>query len=183
MVSVSPSPAMNPQHPWSSYGEFRPDPALRSYFILMAVLTLPAIFITLPLFLARYHTLRYRLDEHGVWMRVGLLFRKESNLTYRRIQDVHVTRGLIQRWFGLSNVAIQTASGSATAEITIEGVRDADALRDFLYARMRGAQDDRESTPAVAGTGAAAPEDEALALLREVRDSIRALGEKLERGS
>ncbi|MCA9305239.1 MAG: PH domain-containing protein [Phycisphaerales bacterium] len=168
--------------PWESRDVFRPDTALRSYYILMGVLSLPAIFITLPIFLARYHTLRYRLDEHGVWMRVGLLFRKESNLTYRRIQDVHVTRGLIQRWFGISSVAIQTASGSATAEITIEGVRDADALRDFLYARMRGAKDDHAATPEAPSTGEPEP-DEALVLLREVRDALRALNEKPERQS
>lgn len=181
MASVGVADDVRVRQPWSGHGEFRPDPALRSYYLLMAVLTLPAIFVTLPLFMARYHTLRYRLDEHGVWMRVGLLFSKESNLTYRRIQDVHVTRGLIQRWFGISSVAIQTASGSATAEITIEGVRDADALRDFLYARMRGARDEPEH--ARADEAGQSPGDEALMLLREVRDALKSLGERLERGS
>ncbi len=156
--------------PWLSGGEFRPDPALKTYFIVLSILTLPGVFIALPMLMARYHTLRYRLDDHGVSMKVGLLFRKESNLTYRRIQDVHVTRGLLQRWFGLSSVAVQTASGSSTAEVTLEGVRDADALRDFLYDRMRGARDDGGAE--TSGASASAPADEALVLLREIRDSL-----------
>lgn len=159
--------------PWLSGGEFRPDPALKTYFIVLSILTLPGVFVALPMLMARYHTLRYRLDDHGVSMKVGLLFRKESNLTYRRIQDVHVTRGLLQRWFGLSSVAVQTASGSSTAEVTLEGVRDADALRDFLYERMRGARDD-DGGAETGGARASAPADEAMALLREIRDSLAA---------
>lgn len=158
--------------PWVGGGVFRPDPVLRTYYIVLSILTLPGVFIALPIYLARYHTLRYRMDDHGVWMQVGLLFRKESNLTYRRIQDVHVTRGLLQRWFGISSVAIQTASGSATAEITIEGVRDADALRDLLYQRMRGAQDEESPDPAAAGETLRG-DDGALVLLREIRDALR----------
>ena len=49
--------------------------------------------------------------------------------------------------------------------MTIEGVADPDGLRDWLYARMRGVHDH----PLPART---APADEALALLREIRELL-----------
>ena len=105
----------------------------------------------------------------------GVLFRREINLTYRRIQDIHVTRNLFQRWMGLATVAIQTASGSSAPEMSIEGILRYEELRDFLYSRMRGA---RGETEAPAGAPPAEqPADEALALLREIRDGLIALRE------
>ena len=162
---------------------------LLTYYILTAALTVVGFpFIILPL-LFRYHTLRYRFDDDGISMSWGVLFHKEIQLTYRRIQDIHVTRNLLQRWMGLANVAIQTASGSAGAEMTIEGVLEADELRDYLYQQMRGVRGEREhatpvtppaaiAPPSVAPTTAASvdPQDEALELLRQIRDEVRALG-------
>jgi len=150
----------------------RPDPTLMRYYLVVAILTGPLFPIFIVERYCRYRTLRYRFDDEGVWMSWGLLFKREINLTYRRIQDIHVSRGLIQRWFGLAVVQIQTASASATPEMTIEGVLEADALRDFLYQRMRGARGEREE----ADPGATPVEgDELLETLREVRDALRAL--------
>jgi putative membrane protein len=102
----------------------------------------------------------------------GVLFRREINLTYRRIQDIHVTRNIFQRWMGLATVAIQTASGSAGPEMSIEGIVRYDELRDFLYSRMRGA---RGEVDVKRESGEVAPADEALQLLREIRDELAAL--------
>jgi uncharacterized protein len=146
----------------------RPDPRLMTHYLITAALTIIGFpIVIIPLWI-RYHTIRYRFDAEGVGMSVGFLFKRETYLTYRRIQDIHVSRGLIQRWLGLATVAVQTASGSATPEMTIEGIADPDGLRDWLYARMRGARDERQE----AAPTAAAPGDEALALLREIRDAL-----------
>src|SRR5687767_3199529 len=118
----------------------RPCPALWKYYVVSSLLTGPAIFITLPYFWFRYYTLRYRFDNEGIHMRVGILFRREVNLTYARIQDIHLRSNFVQRWLGLANVQVQTASGSAGAEMVIEGFKEFDAIRDFLYTRMRGYQ-------------------------------------------
>lgn len=156
----------------------RPDPALLRYYGLIAALTLVGFpFVFLAGYL-RYRTLKYRFDEKGVSMSVGVLFRKEVYLTYRRIQDIHVTRNLFHRWLGLSDLAIQTASGSAGAEMTIEGLRDPEGLRDYLYARMRGMEEssaDEHSSVAENASPGASTDDEALTLLREIRDELHAL--------
>lgn len=147
----------------------RPDPSLLTYYLVVsafAVVGFPFVFTPL---LFKYLTLRYRLDEEGISMRWGVLFHKEIYLTYRRIQDIHVSRNIVQRWMGLAVVAVQTASGNSKPEMTIEGVLQADALRDFLYQKMRGAKGDDGAH--------ASPSDEALALLREIRDALPAPGD------
>ena len=150
----------------------RPDPALLTYYIWVSLLTLfgfPFVFLAHYI---RFRTLRYRFDDEGISMSWGLLFKREVLLTYRRIQDIHVSRNLFERWLGLSSVSIQTASGTAGAEMTLVGITDADRLRDYLYTRMRGA---RGESPDSAAPVELAPEDELLTLLRDILDGIRTL--------
>jgi putative membrane protein len=169
--SVRDSGAMPPFDPATIS---RPDSRLLRYYIVIALLTGPMFpVVMLPLYF-KYETLKYRFDDSGIAMSWGILFRKEIYLTYRRIQDIHLTRNLIQRWFGLATVAVQTASGNASAEMSIEGVLAADELRDYLYARMRGARGESAGT-AEHAADAAHPVDEPAVLLREIRDALRSL--------
>jgi putative membrane protein len=147
----------------------RPDPSLLVYYFLVALPTLFAFpFVFIPLWV-KYVTLQYKIDDEGVSMAWGFLFRREILLTYRRIQDIHVRRNIVHRWLGLSAVAIQTASGTSGAEMTIEGVREFEPLRDYLYTKMRGARGEPETVE----QEEAPPDDEALVLLREIRDELR----------
>jgi len=143
----------------------RPDPSLLKYYMITALLTGPGFLVlALPLFF-KYETLKYRFDDDGMSMSWGILFRREIYLTYRRIQDIHLTRNIIQRWLGLATVSIQTASGSSTPEMSVEGILEADALRDYLYTKMRGAREHHEAEKL--------PQDQALILLQEIRDLLR----------
>jgi len=153
----------------------RPHPDLWKYYIICAVLTGPALIVTLPLLYFRYHTLRYRFDSEGIHMRVGILFRREVNLTYTRIQDIHLKSGFIQRWLGLANLEVQTASGSASAELVIEGFKEFEVIRDFLYTRMRGYQAQGAKPHSAATATAVSPEADAemISLLLGIRDELR----------
>jgi putative membrane protein len=163
----------------------KPDPSLLTYYIIISALTLPAFPIVMLVHLFKYYTLRYSFDDKGVSMSYGVLFHKQVYLTYRRIQDIHVTRNIFHRWLGLAAVAVQTASGSATAEMTIEGIRNPEALRDFLYAKMRGARPefhDASTEKPAEKAEHSATEDEALQLLRGIRDDLRSLRMKWQSG-
>ena len=167
----------------------RPHQNLMTYYALAAIITGPAFpFVILPLYF-RYHTMRYRFTEEGVSMRWGVLFRKEINLTFARIQDIHLTSNFVERWLGLARIQIQTASGSAKAEMTIEGVQQFQALRDFLYSRMRGAKGGLEAgdVPPTAAPGTVDPGlgrggsvTDVVAAIREAAGELRALREAIE---
>ena len=176
----------DPHTTFEPYGITRPAPVLMKYYFLVSLLGGPLFFVPLiPLFF-KYTTLRYRFDDKGVSMSWGILFRREILLTYRRIQDIHLTRNIVQRWMGLANVAVQTASGSSGAEMSIEGILEADPLRDFLYRQMRGARGLPAADAAIATDpeGSSAPAaDEAMVLLTEIRDALVRLAPREGHGS
>lgn len=159
------------------YAIERPDRKLFTYYILASFLAGPGMPFVLVYSYFRYHTMRYRFDEEGVSMSWGILFRREINLTYARIQDIHLASNLVERYLGLARILVQTASGSSGAEMTIEGVLEYEMLRDFLYSRMRGTRHLPESR---AKTVAQIGEADLADVLREVASELRAVREALE---
>jgi putative membrane protein len=153
----------------------RPSPELFKYYLLSSLLLGPLFFVALIPLYFRYHTMRYSFDEEGISMKWGILFRREITLTYARIQDIHLTSNLIERWLRLARIQIQTASASASAEMTLEGLHEFAEVRDFLYSKMRGVKE----TPH--HPAAAAPEDDLAVVLREVAAELRVVREALEK--
>lgn len=159
------------QHEFDPRSIERPDPALMTYYLWVSLLTVLGFPFAFLAYYIRYRTLRYRFDDEGISMSVGLLFKKEVLLTYRRIQDIHVSRNLFERWLGLASISVQTASGTAGAEMTLVGIREPERLRDYLYTRMRGARGEPAAPPPgampQAGDG-----DDVLRLLTDIRDRL-----------
>ena len=154
----------------------RPHSSLLTHYALLSLLTLVAApFVFVPLYF-RYHTLRYRFDEEGIGASWGILFRREIYLTYKRIQDIHVKRNVIERWLGIGTVEVQTAAGSSSAEMKIEGLKEYEALRDYLYRHMRG----HEHLQAKTGETTPPADADAVALLAEIRDELAATRRALE---
>lgn len=149
----------------------RPHRNLFTYYALSLLVFPPLLpVLILPLWF-RYRTMRYRFTAEGISMSWGILFRREIIVNYARIQDIHLRSNLVERWLGLSKVLVQTASGNSGAEMTLEGLQEFEAIRDFLYARMRGVKD---HPPATAPTVAAPDHDgELAAALREVARELR----------
>ncbi len=116
----------------------RPHRSLWTYYLLNGLVLLPAAPVLLPYFYFRYRTLRYRFTEEGVSMSWGVLWRRQIVLNYARIQDIHLQSNVVERWLGLARIMIQTASGNAAAEMTLEGIKEFESVRDFLYSKMRG---------------------------------------------
>lgn len=157
----------------------RPEGALMVLYVLKSLAALPVCWIVIWPLLFRYKTLRYGFEDDGISVRWGILFRREVHLTYRRIQDIHVSRNIVERWLGIGTVAVQTASGSGDAEAQIEGVTEFDAIRDFLYAKSRGTRGDDRADGGDAAAATPAAEDP-VALLEEIRDTLRLLADRTE---
>jgi putative membrane protein len=113
-------------------------------------------------YVVRYRTMRFRFEEDGLAQKWGLFFRKDRFLAFARIQDINVTRGVLERMFGLGTVIVETASAQKGGAEAVEGLRDYELIRDFLQWKMRGST----VVPAAA---------EPIVLLNAIRDEVRAL--------
>lgn len=157
----------------------KPSPKLWTYYILSSFVFGPIFFVPLTYFYFRFKTMEYSFDEEGISMKWGILFRREIMLTYARIQDIHLTSNIVERWLQLARIQIQTASASATAEMTIEGLHEFELVRDFLYSKMRGVRAHATTSAATTATHAD-PNHDLAAALREVASELRAVREQLE---
>jgi membrane protein YdbS with pleckstrin-like domain len=150
----------------------RPHPNLFTYYWVSLLIFPPLLpILILPVWF-RYHTMRYKFTDEGISMSWGILFRRQIIVNYARIQDIHLRSNLIERWFGLARVLVQTASGNAGAELTLEGLKEFEAVRDFLYSRMRGVKD-HSRPPGFMVQGSAPDQAELAAALREVAHELR----------
>jgi uncharacterized membrane protein YdbT with pleckstrin-like domain len=133
---------------------------------LLGVVTLPLL---IPLYF-RYHTLRYRFDDQGLSMGYGVLFRREMHITYARMQDIHLSQNLLERWLGIGTVTVQTAGAGAGGDLRIVGVKRFEQIRDYLYERMRGVREHSRGASE-------------LSLLAEIRDSLHVAAAALAKES
>ncbi len=134
------------------------------YFFTALAFLCAAPLVLVPLYF-RYHTLWYRFEPTGVSMGYGVLFRREMQLTYARMQDIHLSQNIVERWLGIGTVTVQTAGAGGAGNLTIVGVREFNAIRDYLYAKMRGVRPDAsEPTPHAETTDA---------VLTDIRDALR----------
>ena len=140
-VAMNPSESgLHPPIPPQIAAIERPIARLMTYYVIRAALAFVALPVVLPILYFRYHTMRYKFDAEGIHMGWGILMHHEIMLNYSRIQDIHLRSNVIERWLGLARIVVQTAAGSSDSEMTLEGLTDHVAMRDFLYDRMRGAR-------------------------------------------
>jgi putative membrane protein len=176
---VNPSPPPLP-HDAAILAIERPHPNLFTYYWLTLLVFPPILpILILPMWF-RYHTMRYKFTDEGISMSWGILFRHQIIVNYARIQDIHLRSNFVERWLGLSRVLVQTASGNAGAELTLEGLQEFEAVRDFLYSRMRGVKDATRHPHAAPPPAASGGDAELAAVLREIALELRATRLALE---
>ena len=78
--------------------------------------------------LAYYRRFEYELTEDTLDISSGVISRREREIPYRRIQNVDVSRNVLQRALGIAAVDLETAGGSST-EGAIRYVVPAEATR------------------------------------------------------
>jgi hypothetical protein len=123
-------------------------------------------------------------------IRRGIWIVSETTITYDNIQNVSVTQGPLQRYFGIANVVVQTAGGGghagphgagmSTHVGLLEGLTNAPEIRELIMLRARraagaGLGDDRTTDERESQLRGAAGEFSPahLQALREIRDALR----------
>lgn len=144
----------------------------------LVVMILPDIIAYLAIHL-RYDTTWYVLSDRSVRIRRGLWLIEEKTFTFENVQNIAIRQGPLQRHFGVSNLVVQTAGGGAVAtphgsvggahQGIIEGVHDAQQIREAIMAKVRAARD--------AGLGDSIEEAHPAALAGFSREHLDALRE------
>lgn len=80
-----------------------------------------------------YRGWSYRLDDQGIEIRSGVVFRRVTTVPRSRVQHTDVSQGPIERRYGLGTLVIYTA-GTDHARVDLPGLAHATAMavRDAL---------------------------------------------------
>jgi putative membrane protein len=89
--------------------------------------------------LAYYYRFTYEITSDTFDVTSGVFSRRSREIPYRRIQNVDVAQGIVQRVLGLAVVSIETAGGGDT-EATLQFVSESEATRLQRDIRRRTAE-------------------------------------------
>jgi membrane protein YdbS with pleckstrin-like domain len=175
------------------------DVALLVAWVVLVVVSPPVGALLLPVFFVlivapdivayvaihlRYDTTWYVMSDHTLRCRRGIWLICEHTVTFENVQDIHVRRGPVQYLFGIWTIVVETA-GAAEGEhqnkftvgnkAIMEGIDNPDEIRALILERVRrsrtaGLGDEPRRGAAPAGWSPAET-----ALLREIRDELRAI--------
>jgi membrane protein YdbS with pleckstrin-like domain len=76
----------------------------------------------------RYRHISYLLDERGIRIRRGVVWRSAVTVPRSRVQHTDVSQGPIERALGLATLIVHTA-GTQHASVSLGGLRREEALR------------------------------------------------------
>ena len=82
----------------------------------------------------------YRVDDLGIEIRRGVVWRREISVPRSRVQHIDVSQGPLERRFGLGSLSIYTA-GTDYAMVSLRGLTHARALLIRDHLRPRETQD------------------------------------------
>jgi len=104
--------------------------------ISLAAIAVLYLLISPQVFYRRY---RYRIDDDKVEIRRGILIITHTLVPIERIHQVQVNKGPINRLFGLANVDITTAGGTAKLEYLEEETAEsiASKLNEYVVKLLK----------------------------------------------
>jgi membrane protein YdbS with pleckstrin-like domain len=92
---------------------------------------------------ASYDYMGYVIRQRDILFKSGILFRSQIIIPFSRIQHCETHQGPIDRWLGLSEIAVFTAGGSG-GDLVIPGLKAEDAENLKVYITRRIADHDEE---------------------------------------
>lgn len=88
----------------------------------------------------------YQIKNNELQIHQGFIFRKKRFIPRERIQSIDTSQGVIQRFFGLVKVQIETAGGGGEPEVVMSALsrEDAEQLKIELYKNRRSESEGEE---------------------------------------
>ncbi|HKS06338.1 MAG TPA: PH domain-containing protein [Gemmatimonadaceae bacterium] len=125
----------------------------RNEFISMAIVAVIALRSIIT-----YFTYRFRIDDSGVEIRSGVIFKSTRNIPFDRIQNVTLKQSIVHRIFGVADVQLESAGGTkAEGTMRVLSLDDAHALEATVRERSRRAAPVAEGVAGVAVPGTPYP--------------------------
>lgn len=126
---------------------------------------------------AYYNSIRYEIQADEVIVHSGILTKTVKHVPFRTVTNLQVTRGPLDRLFGIGALSIQTAGASGTRlpEEKLAGLLDVQGTYEFIaeeLRRFRGAMSPTqadEELPMNTGGSLNGNQDVLLAILHELR--------------
>ena len=161
--------------------------ALGPLLVVLFVVQLVMSFFVLRL---GYEMRWYMVSDRALRIRFGIYSLREQTMTVVNIQNMSVKRGPLQRLFGIADLEIRTASGAASDDDDealsrglLQGLDNAEEVRDLLLASLRRSRDSGLGDPDDRAVAAApvepsrppADDGSVLAAARELLAETRAL--------
>ena len=154
--------------------------------LMLAIMVLPDIVSYVAIHL-KFDTTWYVLSDRSMRIRRGIWVIHETTITFENIQNVRLSQGPLERYFGFANLIVETAGGGAAQteagvasgahQGVMTGLANAEQLRDEIMAKIQssrtaGLGDDnlehrRQAGQFAVETGFSAQD---LQLLTEIRD-------------
>ncbi len=104
---------------------------------LLAIISILAI-IWIP---AAFNALEYYIDDEGVKMKGGVVWKKHVTVPYSKITNVDVIQGPMQRYYNIGTIHVQTAGAGGKqgekAELKINGIRELEKTRDTIIKKVK----------------------------------------------
>jgi uncharacterized membrane protein YdbT with pleckstrin-like domain len=134
----------------------------------------------------------YILTDRSVRIREGVIFLRESTLTFANVQNLRIKKGPIQQLFGIADVLVDTAGGAGGKKDAegkgmeighrgkIQGIENPTEIRDLVLGLLKKYRDAGLGDPEDAARAAAAADD-SMDVLRDVLVEVKALRAVLTR--
>ncbi|MFA5015393.1 MAG: PH domain-containing protein [Actinomycetota bacterium] len=102
------------------------------------------IIIMIPVIIwipAAFRVLEYSIDDEGVKMRGGVVWKKQVTVPYSKITNVDITQGPLQRYYNIGTIHVQTAGAGGKqgekAELKVNGIRKLEEVRDIIIRKVK----------------------------------------------
>jgi len=136
-------------------GEWSMPVGILTIIILLGFVLFQTLFSYVNLRLD-YEMRWYKVTDRSIRIREGVIFVRDMIMTNKNIQNISVTQGPLERYFGISNLKVQTAGGGGSVaaegnqngkgffnmhEGYFRGVENAEEIRKILRERLKNVRD------------------------------------------
>jgi len=110
-----------------------------AFFLSVWLVAMIIIPIWIP---AAFRALEYEIDEDGVKMKGGVVWKKHVTVPYSKITNVDITRGPLQRHYKIGTIHVQTAGSGGKqgekAELKLTGIKELEKIRSVIIDNIKG---------------------------------------------